>query len=290
MSVRGHAGVAFLKLPGSVQRASLHAVGKYAPWEPGFDHRAPPAGALLRPGPPDFVGVGVQKAGTTWWYDLITKHPGVYHHDPFHKERHFFGRLFNHEFSESDASEYHGWFPRPAGAITGEWTPDYLHQHWVVPMLRAAAPDAKLMVLIRDPVERFRSGLDHVRQRGEKLTPTLITDAFTRGLYGAQLARLEATFPAEQIAVLQYEACIDDPSGCLADTFRFLGLDDSFVPEDFNRSINPTKRPLHLRDSTRQYLIESYQDDLRLLAASRPELDLDRWPSFTRNATERSGW
>ncbi|MGO9583101.1 MAG: sulfotransferase domain-containing protein [Acidimicrobiales bacterium] len=285
MSARERATATFLRLPASVQQRTLHALGKFAPWEAGFDHRAPVVGAELGTGPPDFVGVGVQKAGTTWWYSLINQHPGVYHHDGFHKERHFFGRFCVAEFSPEDAREYQRWFPRPPGRLTGEWTPDYIHQHWVPPMLASSAPSAKLLVLLRDPVARFRSGLDHHRERGETLTPLLVSDAFARGLYGEQLARLESVFPRQQVLVLQYEACAKETARFLAKTFRFLGLDDSFVPPGAHESVNRTKvTPLRLADRTRDQLTELYQDDLRRLAAAHPELELDRWPSFATGA------
>ena len=54
----------FLRLPPRLQRAALHALGKRAPWEPGFDHRAPAVAAHLLVGPPDFVGVGVHVGRT----------------------------------------------------------------------------------------------------------------------------------------------------------------------------------------------------------------------------------
>ena len=283
MSIRGRAGAAFLRLPSSVQQATLHALGKRAPWEPGFNHHAPEVAGDFPVGPPDFVGLGVQKAGTTWWYSLLAEHPGVYHHPGFHKERHFFGRFCAAEFSQRDAQEYHRWFPRPTGLITGEWTPDYLHQQWVVPMLRVAAPNARLVILLRDPVERFRSGLDHYRERGQKLTPMAVTDAFHRGLYWTQLSRLERVYPSDQILVLQYEACVDDPARQLKETFRFLGLDDSFVsdPDRVHPGVSRTAHRVELSESTSRWLIDSYQYDLRQLAEHYPGLDLDRWPSFT---------
>lgn len=288
MSIRGQAGAAFVKLPSSVQRATLHALGKYAPWEAGFDHRAPVVGDGLITGPPDFVGVGVQKAGTSWWYSLMAQHPAVYHHHPFHKERHFFDRSFICEPSPGDLDDYHGWFPRPQGCLTGEWTPDYMHHQWVAPLLHEAAPDTKLVILLRDPVERFRSGLDHYRQRGESLSPMTVSDAFARGLYGAELARLEHVFPRDQILLLMYEACTDDPPRHLADTFRFLGIDDSFLPDDIFSGVSRTVRASALSRYTQDRLREAYQDDLRFLVASHPELDLDRWPTFTSNRSRRS--
>lgn len=279
-ALRRQARAAFLTLPPSVQRQLLHALGRYAPWEPEFPRTAPTVAGDLLVSPPDFVGVGVQKAGTSWWYELIAAHPGVYHQEGFHKERHFFKDLALSELSALDAGEYHLWFPRPEGLVTGEWTPDYLHQHWVAPMLRSAAPGARLLVLLRDPVERYRSGLDHHRQRGEKLTPQVVADAFARGLYGAELSRLESVFPRSQLLVLQYEACVESPRRLLAETYSFLGLDDSFVPADLSRRVSATTiAPIQLPQEVRRHLAELYRDDLRLLGELHPEIDLDRWPA-----------
>src|SRR6516162_10204326 len=84
---------ALQKLPPSWRLATLHALGRYAPWEPQFDFTPPE----LRPGEvtgaPDFVGIGVQKAGTTWWYSLLAAHPDVSSRLDIHKERHFFDRF-----------------------------------------------------------------------------------------------------------------------------------------------------------------------------------------------------
>ena len=46
---------------------------------------------------------------------------------PIEKERHFFGRFGLEPFGSSDIKDYHEWFPRKEGRITGEWTPDYLY-------------------------------------------------------------------------------------------------------------------------------------------------------------------
>src|SRR6266516_2935809 len=141
----------FLALPPRTRRVVLRAFGRRAPWDPGFDFHAPDCPPGLKTGPPSFVGVGVQKAGTTWWFSLIERHPGVYAHPGFHKERHFFSQFWARDFSDADVAEYHRWFPRPPGMLTGEWTPDYASAHWVAPMLHAAAPEAKLLLMLRDP-------------------------------------------------------------------------------------------------------------------------------------------
>ena len=65
----------FLALPPNVRLAALHRLGRYAPWEARFDFTPPAPGPGEEVGAPDFVGIGVQKAGTTWWYALDAEPP-----------------------------------------------------------------------------------------------------------------------------------------------------------------------------------------------------------------------
>jgi hypothetical protein len=281
MAIANRARSAFLLLPGPTQRAALRALGRRAPWDPDFDHRAPQVRADMAVGPPDFVGIGAQKAGTSWWYTLMLAHPGIYGHDGFHKERHFFDRFHGLAFSADDVTRYHEWFPRPFGSQTGEWTPDYMLYHWVPAPLRQAAPQAKLLVLLRDPVERYRSGLGHHRTRGEVQTPMIATEAFARGLYSEQLSRFEAHFPTQQMLVLQYEACAASPGRHLDETMRFLGLPDGYRPPDLDRRINVTRsRPQAVGGADRRLLTDLYAEDVSRLAARYPHLDIDLWPNF----------
>jgi hypothetical protein len=204
----------------------------------------------------------------------------MYEHPGFHKERHFFDRFWAGGFEERDVAEYHRWFPRPPGRKAGEWTPDYLHQDWVAPLLVRAAPQARVVALLRDPVERYRSGLAHHRARGERVTPMVASDAFARGLYALQLERLEANFDPSQVLVLQYEACKEAPAQALAQTLRFLGLDDTWVPTGLGEPVNPTgSAGPDLSPRRRAELAQAYAPDLARLAQLHPELDLDRWPS-----------
>ncbi len=91
---------------------------------------------------------------------------------------------------------------------------------------RAAAPEARLLVLLRDPVERFRSGRTLAENRFTvgSTARAAANAAFNRGLYADQLLRLWRVFPREQVLVLQYELCVADAPGQLARTFDFLGL------------------------------------------------------------------
>ena len=289
MSWRATTGRALYSLPEGVRRALPEGVrdavrrrvGPFAPWEDGFDHRPPPPGPSERAAAPDFVGIGAQKAGTTWWDDLIDAHPDVYRRPGVHKERHFFGRFATGAFGERDVTDYHGWFARPPGTYGGEWTPDYLAQPWAAPLVARAAPEARLLVLLRHPVDRFVSGLAHAERDGTTHGGEVVTDAFGRGLYAAALDPWLRSFARERVLVLQYERCRDDPAGELARTYRFLGLDDGFRPPGLTQPAGAPSGPRPaLAGDARERLVELYRPDVARLSALAPDLDLGLWPGF----------
>ena len=270
---------AFARIPPAARRSILHAFGKYAPWEDGFDSTPPELSAKEVTGPPDFVGIGAQKAGTTWWFDAICAHPDVYSRDDIHKERHFFDRYAVRPFGAAECSLYHDWFPRPDGSVTGEWTPDYMHFGWVPALLAQAAPRSRLLVLLRDPVERFRSGLAHQRRDHGKLTAETYQDALTRGLYDDALQPWTAFFPPEQVLLLQYERCRADPATQLARTYQFLGL-EPFDHKGIEKRVNVTEHTPELEENVRRRLVEVYEPDVRALVQRFPEIEPGLWPNF----------
>ena len=77
-------------------------------------------------GPPDFVGIGAQRCGTSWWYRGLEAHPGVARVKGRRKELHYFNRFWDGAVPEDMAAGYRALFPRPEGALVGEWTPRYL--------------------------------------------------------------------------------------------------------------------------------------------------------------------
>jgi len=231
-------------------------------------------------GPPDFVGIGVQKAGTTWWYDLVTTHPGVSSRADLHKERHFFDRFGEDPFGPLDLERYHGWFPRPAGTLAGEWTPDYFEYPWVPPLLKRTAPEARLLLMLRDPVERFRSGLAHQRRAGVPVNGPTIADALNRGFYHRGLLRWLEHFEPARILVLQHERCIVDLDTQMASTFAFLGLPEYRLSGSERPPVRPPAGVAPLEAELGRRLADLYAADVLALAERYPGVDLHLWPNF----------
>jgi Sulfotransferase domain len=268
-------------LPRVVREGVRRLVGPFAPWEAGFAHTPPVSVPGEDPGPPDFVGIGVQKAGTTWWFELIVAHPDVSHRPTIHKERHYFAPYATSAFGPEQVHGYHEWFPRPTGKKTGEWTPDYIFQPWVPPLLARAAPEAQLLVIVRDPVERFVSGLTHSQLvRGSHLG-TVVAESVGRGFYTAALRRWMTAFEPGRMLVLQYERCVADPAQALARTYKFLGLDDRFRPPTLRQASSPTRQEkVVLEPEARSRLVDLYAADVANLVEVVPDLDLSLWPNF----------
>jgi hypothetical protein len=238
--------------------------------------------------PPDFVGVGVMKAGTSWWYRLIVEHPGVADVGGRPKEVHFFDRFGGRSFEDADAERYLRYFPRPDGTIAGEWTPRYAYDFWTMPLLARAAPGVRCLLMLRDPVERFLSGVTQDLGRGQQLTARMLNEHFARGQYPAQVRRILAAVPSERLLVLQYERCVDDPAGELARTYEFLGVDPGHHVPHVSERVNPTwfDRP-GFDDAFLARLASTYVDETNELAQLCPDLDLDRWETMHSLAQRR---
>ncbi|MHB8233143.1 MAG: sulfotransferase [Solirubrobacteraceae bacterium] len=261
-----------------------------APTDGGLDRPPPPPPCPpgARTGAPDFIGVGVQRCGTTRWFDLISSHPEVTR-PVGAKELHFFDRFYEGPYTEADTAEYHRYFPRAGEEKVGEWTPLYLSAPWIPRLLATAAPAARLIVLLRDPLERYRSGLELdagvAARRGAPLSRYAPLEAFVRGLYHSQLANLMRHFDRSAVLVLQYERCTREPETQLRRTFEFLGLTDTdFVPDLAAHPKHQPEKPT-LDAATREAYVSAYSDDVVRLAAAFPEIDLELWPNFTHLAT-----
>jgi hypothetical protein len=201
----------------------------------------------LLTGAPDFIGVGTAGAGTRQFHGLLLAHPQIVAPRDDRREVHFFEQFCTREMSDEDIEAYHELFPRPAGAITGEWTPRYVYDAWTPLLLERAAPDAKLLMLVGDPMERYRDRLEReLAAAGPDIAQLLMADVVGRSRFAAQLRNLLRHFDREQVLVLQSEKCERDAPGEYRRTLRFLGVDEDFLPHRIRpkpaRAPAPAKR------------------------------------------------
>jgi hypothetical protein len=243
-------------------------------------------------GPPDFVGVGAQRSGTSWWFSLLQTHPKVVA-AAGGKELHFFENFWRDEFSAEDIERYHAQFPRPKDAVVGEWTPRYMHDFWTPHLLSIAAPAARLLVMLRDPVERYRSGVEHdlrTYARTVGRSKLIGNSALNRSCYYRQLCRLLDYFPRSQLLVLQYEQCVANPLRWLNLTFDFLGIPAvNPAREELDATVGATTERSPLPAHIRKPLVDHIAEDVQLLAGAYPEIDVSLWPDFEEITTRSDG-
>jgi hypothetical protein len=256
---------------------------------PRWDRPYPkvPAGWTL--GPPDFIGIGAQKAGTSWWYGLLRAHPDVA--DTELKETHHLITLGWRPMSERDVLSYHRYFPRPVGALVGEWTPRYMPTPGVVDTMRACAPEAKLLAILRNPVERYRSGVaEWIRGKDRRGRPGRLAsgreDALVRSFYGFPLERFIQAFGRQRVLIQQFEKCQADPGGEYRRMLRFLELPDWEPSQDeLSTPVNVAATTASTDDLAEpDDLAGWFEDDVRLLKDLAPDFELSLWPQFSHLA------
>jgi Sulfotransferase family len=220
---------------------------------------------------PDFLVAGVPKAGTTALHAALSQHPGLYL-SPI-KEPKFFltdgpppsrggpGDALTYREHVWERARYEALFDAaPPGALRGEATPLYLYDAAAMGRIRALIPDAKLIVILRDPVERAHSNWTHLwsaglEPEGDFLSacaqePARIAAGWAPfwhycalGRYGEQLQRAFELFPREQVLVLRYRLLIDSPARTLDRICAFLGAETGLltrIPRE-----NVTAHPEH---------------------------------------------
>jgi hypothetical protein len=182
---------------------------------------------------PDFVIIGAQKGGTSLLYRLLIRHPLV--EPAAMKEL----RFFNNNFSEG-LSWYGRYFPHrkyidDRKTVSGEATPAYLFDPLVPERMAKTVPDAKLIALLRNPVDRAYSHYqmwvrrgDEVRSFEEATRQEMAgeTDAryLIRGLYAEQLERFSFFAERDQLLILKSEDFFSRWWGVLGRVLAFLDL------------------------------------------------------------------
>jgi hypothetical protein len=216
---------------------------------------------------PNFFVVGAPKSGTTSLCKYLDQHPGVFL-SPI-KEPCFFApevAAFSEETRARTAEgkfvfEWSAYLDLFAGVraetAVGEGSVSYLSSLTAPEAIRARVPEARIIMMLRDPVDRlfshylgacatgttrlgFVPWVDEQRELEARRTPTW--GPVWPGWYAAHLTRYLAAFPARQIAVHSYDDYARTPARVYRDLLTFLGVDPAF-PLDARQRHNVTKVP-----------------------------------------------
>lgn len=224
---------------------------------------------------PHFLGLGTQKGGTTTLFQLLRQHPQVYL--PTCKEVHYFDLN-----AEAGESWYRSHFKNATpGQKCGEITPFYLFHPDVPHRIQQLLPDARMIVLLRHPVDRAISQLFHTKRLGlEPLQPADALQAeasrlasgdpislqehsyVSRSRYLEQLERYEALFSSHQLLIMRSEDLFEDPVTAWKTLEQFLELESIDLPIPLPKANAGSGEATSFDPALRQKLLEQLSETI----------------------------
>lgn len=218
---------------------------------------------------PDFAIIGAAKCGTTFFYHLLTKHPHV--EPAATKEIHYFDMLF-----DEGIEWYRRCFPKPRlkdgrMTITGEASPAYLFDPRAPERMAGVVPQARLMAVLRNPVDRTLSAYYHRLRNGQEtrtfeetvrasLEGDPDSNRLSRNIYVDHLERWSSYFSEEQMLVVKSEDFFERPRETLKAVFDFLDLPDwEPAASDLGDRLNRGGYDQKMDPATRQRLQDFFE-------------------------------
>ena len=219
----------------------------------------------------DFIVAGAQKSGTTALHYFLKKHPQIAL--PDRQELHFFddeeifARPVDYELLHRHfrpIGRVQSWLlPVRLGPIAGDVTPSYLYWKPAMERIRNYNPLIKLIILLRNPIDRAFAHWNMQRFKGResldfldalKEEPRRIAQPLTiesrrfgyvdRGFYSEQLERVFQFFPREQVRIVKFEDFRDRKQETLNGIFEFLGVKPLRAVRDKDRNVVPYERAM----------------------------------------------
>jgi hypothetical protein len=202
----------------------------------------------------DFFCVGAAKAGTTWLADSFRDHPDVY--VPLEKEVGYFNASMIEDPSLPNLNHnkllswYHDFY-RSAneGQLLGDLTPGYMRYEGTAERIHAYNPLAKIIIMLRDPLERSHSEFLFWQQRGV-VNYKSFEEAIAKyphilngSLYCAQVRPFLETFGDENIHLVLFDELKVNAKGVYDEVARFLGI-RPIVSGSVFRKVNTTQTPI----------------------------------------------
>ena len=200
--------------------------------------------------PPNFLVIGAQKSATTSLYRWLRQHPDVYLSPQ--KELEFFSRTDLYELGFSYYCKR--WFSDVGSAIAiGDVSPQYMMSAVAADRIARHLPTARLIAVLRNPIERahshylmmrrrgledrsFDAAVDELIEIGVEVWGELDDKNYLAGsLYGRVLDGYRCWFADSRLKVVFYEDLSTDPRAQFAEVLTFLGVDPEFVPRDIGK-------------------------------------------------------
>ena len=241
---------------------------------------------------PGFLIVGAQRCGTTSMYRTLDQHPAILK-AVLHKGVHYFDTGYDHGLGW-----YQGHFPLRARAalarratgdvpLTFESSPYYMFHPLAAERISRDLPEVKLLVLVRDPVERAYSAYAHELARGFETEPferaleledqrlageaeRIVSEPgylshshqhhayLTRGIYADQLERLDKLFGHDRVHVVDSGRFFTDPEPVYDGVLEFLGLRQPGYPVFERHNARPrSPMPETLRAALGEHFLPS---------------------------------
>jgi len=229
----------------------------------------------------DFIVAGAQKCGTTALHYFLERHPQIALPDK--QELHFFDNEKNFGSKEVSYESLHSSFrPGRKATIAGENTPAYIYWKPAVERIWNYNKAIKLIVILRNPVERAFSHWNMQRERGYdmlsfldalRVEPKRLRDALPlqskrfsyvdRGFYSEQLDRVFHFFPRESVHVIKFEDFKRDQPSAMKAVFHFLGLPTLTNLRNKTRNLIPYNRAMTIDEE--RYVGKIFREEIEKL-------------------------
>lgn len=213
---------------------------------------------------PNFLIIGAGRSGTTSLYHYLEQHPDVYM-SPIKEARYFAYEGKDHDFFKiRDFESYEALFDGVTSEkAIGEASPDYLFTKCSPERIKTTLPEAKLIVILRDPADRayshylilVRNGIirDVPFARIVESKPGSPDYEFRQvilesGYYNTQIRRYLSLFPDERMKIVYYDDLRADAPSVMSEIYEYLGVDPNFsgaTSQRHNASIVPKSAALH---------------------------------------------
>ena len=228
--------------------------------------------------------VGAQRSGSTYLYHLLDGHPQITFAKPVRPEP----KHFLNDESYAKGREYYEskYFDRGMEKVRcfGEKSTSYIESTLVAQRIHDFYPDARILMILRDPVLRAWSNYRFSAQHGlepldfeaalaaepERLRDAAFTTSVNpyayqqRGHYIDYIERYLKVFSPAQLGILIFEETVGKIDA-IQDLYRWLGVDDAVVPASLGEIVNPGSQQVEVSPATLRDLAGRYEDSLARL-------------------------